>query len=358
MHHDVPRRSRTVKTTALGGIRKMNTLHTQPRRTRRSVRPVQALSGLLLATALALTGCSGGVGGDSGSDGAAADTAASGALEERAGSDSKQDEAKGSGAQASAAPQAATGPHIIRTVSVSVQVKNVTKALAKVRTTAVNAGGYVGSETTTLDEEEGSENTDVVLRVPVGEYEKVLADLEGTGKLLHREAEAQDVTEQVVDVESRLTTQRASVNRIRELMDKATKLSDVVTLEGELSSRQADLESLLARQASLKDRTSLATINVSLSENPAKESAEDDDPGILDALAGGWHAFVSMLRWIVVALAAVLPFAAVAALLVFVWLRLTRTRRQRPAPATATGPAPTTSLPTAPPARPNGPDQD
>jgi hypothetical protein len=338
----------------------MNTLRTQPRRTRRSVRPVQVLSGLLLAAALALTGCSG-VGGDSGSDGAAADTAASGALEEQAGSDSKQEDAKGSGAQASAAPQAATGPHIIRTVSVSVQVKNVTKALAKVRTTAVNAGGYVGSETTTLNEEEGeegSENTDVVLRVPVGEYEKVLADLEGTGKLLHREAEAQDVTEQVVDVESRLTTQRASVNRIRELMDKATKLSDVVTLEGELSRRQADLESLLARQASLKDRTSLATINVSLSENPAKESAEDDDPGILDALAGGWHAFVSMLRWIVVALAAVLPFAAVAALLVFVWLRLTRTRRQRPAPATATGPAPTTSLPTAPPARPNGPDQD
>ncbi|RST19959.1 DUF4349 domain-containing protein, partial [Streptomyces sp. WAC04770] len=37
--------------------------------------------------------------------------------------------------------------------------------------------------------------------------------------------------------------------RVRELMDKAEKLSDVVTLEGELSSRQADLESLLAQQA-------------------------------------------------------------------------------------------------------------
>ncbi|MGY1496656.1 DUF4349 domain-containing protein [Streptomyces sp. QTS52] len=332
----------------------MNTLRTRrTRRTRNHVRPVQALAGVFLVTALALTGCSGANSTASSDSGAVAKEPAAGALEDQAGSDSKP------GAQASAAPQAATGPHIIRTVSVSVQVKNVPKALAKVRTVTENAGGFVGSETTTLDqEEEGGENTDVVLRVPVAEYEQVLTDLEGTGKLLHREAEAKDVTEQVVDVESRITTQRASVNRIRELMDKATKLSDVVTLEGELSRRQADLESLLARQASLKDRTSLATINLSLSETPPKESDKDDDPGFLDALAGGWSAFVTMLRWIVVAIAAVLPFAAVAALLVFAWLRLTRARRQGSAQATVTSPAPTSSLPTAPPAQPNGPDQD
>ncbi|MEW2115376.1 DUF4349 domain-containing protein [Streptomyces sp. NPDC005474] len=331
----------------------MNTLRTS------RTRPVQALAGLLLAASLALAGCSAGAddAGTTSDSRAAAKGAAPGALDEQAGSDSKPG-GKGGGAPASAAPQTAIGPHIIRTVSVSVQVKDVPKALAKVRTTTENAGGFVGSETTTLDEEEGGESTDVVLRVPVADYERVLDALEGTGKLLHREAEAKDVTDQVVDVESRVTTQRASVNRIRELMDKATKLSDVVTLEGELSRRQADLESLLARQASLKDRTSLATINLSLSQNPAKVSDKDDDPGFLDALAGGWNAFVTMLRWIVVTLAAILPFAAMAALLVFGWLRLTRIRERRSAPEAATSPEPTISLPTAPPARPSDPDQD
>ncbi|WP_105968710.1 DUF4349 domain-containing protein [Streptomyces geranii] len=330
----------------------MNTLLTS------RTRPVQALAGILLAAGLLLTGCTGAADDAStASDaGGGAKQAASEALEEQADSDSKPGGGEGSGSQASTAPQPATGPHIIRTVSVSVQVKDVSKALAKVRTAAQNAGGYVGSEATTLSEEdgeeggEGSESTDVVLRVPVGEYEKVLDALEGTGKLLHREAEATDVTEQVVDVESRITTQRASVNRIRELMDRATKLSDVVTLEGELSRRQADLESLLARQSSLKDRTTLATINLSLSETPAKESDEDEDPGVLDALSGGWNAFVSMLRWIVVAVAAVLPFAAVAFLLLFAWLRLTRTRRHSSAPATAAAPSPAP--------QPNVPDQD
>lgn len=334
----------------------MNTLRTRrTHRARRSVRPVQVLAGILLAAALALTGCGGAD--SSGDSGRAAKEAASGALEDQAAADDKGG-GRGSGAEASAAPQPAAGAHIIRTASLSVQVKDVSRAMAKARTTTENAGGYVGNETTTLGEEEDSETTDVVLRVPVGEYDRVLADLEGTGKLLHREAEAKDVTEEVVDVESRITTQRASVNRIRELMDQATKLTDVVTLEGELSSRQADLESLLARQSSLKDRTTLATINLSLSENPVNASGEDDDPGFLDALAGGWNAFVTTLHWILVVLAAVLPFAAVAALLVFAWLRLARARRQHRTPATATGPAPTASLPTAPPAQPNGPEQD
>ena len=130
--------------------------------------------------------------------------------------------------------------------------------------------------------------------------------------------------------------------RVRELMDQATKLSDVVTLEGELSTRQADLESLLAQQASLKDRTSLATITLSLSETPVKKADKDDDPGFADALAGGWDAFVTMLRWIVVALGAVLPFAVVrGAARCSLWRaspcaagrRAARSRRRRAAPA-------------------------
>jgi hypothetical protein len=309
------------------------------RRSRRSVRPVQTLAGLLLAAALALTGCSGGA--SSSSDGGSALSDDKAAQSEAKGAAGAEDSAGGK--QATAAPQAAAN-HIIRTATLTVQVKNVPKALAAARTSTENAGGFVGKESTSRDEE-GAEQTQVVLRVPVEKYDEVLTDLQGAGKLLERTANAQDVTDQVVDVESRIATQRASVARIRELMDKATKLSDVVTLEGELSTRQADLESLLARQASLKDRTTLATITLSLSESPVVKAEEDDDPGVVDALAGGWDAFVTMLRWIVVAVAAVLPFLAGLALLVLVWLRLIRPRlARRPAPvaaSTALGPLPT-----------------
>ncbi|MFI7391071.1 DUF4349 domain-containing protein [Streptomyces tendae] len=314
--------------------------------TRRAVPPARALAGLLLVTALALTGCSAS---DSGSDSGAGAKAAAPREDSRAagsqadGKAGAAGEAGADGTGASAPPKLAPA-HIIRTVSLSVQVKDTPKALDAARTATENAGGYVGDETTTRDTE-GHEETQVTLRVPVERYEEVLDDLEGAGKLLQRDATAEDVTDQVVDVDSRVKSQRASVARVRELMDRATKLSDVVTLEGELSTRQAELEALLARQAALKDRTSLATITLSLSETPIEhvEKKDDEDPGFLDALAGGWDAFVTMLRWVAVVFGAVLPFAAVAALLVLLWLRVVRPRlprRRSPAPVPVPVPAP------------------
>ncbi|MFF9208158.1 MULTISPECIES: DUF4349 domain-containing protein [unclassified Streptomyces] len=312
-------------------------------------RPGPVLTGLLLAAALALTGC--GAAGDGGDAKSASDSraaagpadAAAGpaeAADDRAGSDSGTEDRAGSdsgtgaggagagggnGKAAAASAPAPTAERIIRTASLTVRVKDVAKALDGARAAAESAGGYVGDETTTRDED-GGEQTRLVLRVPVARYEAVLTELQGAGRLLERTSKAQDVTDQVVDVESRIRSQRASVARVRELMDRAAKLSDVVELEGELSRRQADLEALLARQASLKDRTALATITLSLHGTPVPEAAEDDTPGFVDALTGGWHAFVTMLRWIAVALGATLPFLAVAALLLLTWLRLVRAR--------------------------------
>ncbi|MEV8243790.1 DUF4349 domain-containing protein [Streptomyces rochei] len=297
----------------------------------RSLRPVPALAAVLLAASLALTGC--GAGGDD-SGGSGADSAAKEAAPSAA---SDRQGAAGGGAEGTeaAGPPKTSASHIVRTASLTVQVEDVPEALDEARARTENAGGYVGDETTRRDGD-GHERTRVVLRVPVASYQDVLDDLEGTGKLVQRSAKAEDVTDQVVDVESRIKSQRASVARVRELMDRATKLSDVVTLEGELSSRQAELEALLARQASLKDRTGLATITLSLSETPVEPAEKDEDPGFTDALAGGWDAFVTMLRWVMLVVGAVLPFAAVAALLALLWLRVVRPRLpRRTAPASA-----------------------
>ncbi|MFH9083838.1 DUF4349 domain-containing protein [Streptomyces sp. NPDC017673] len=306
----------------------MRTPHTARRR--------RALAGVLLAACLALAGC-GGADDMGGSSKAASDSKAGAAGAPGGTAESGK---AGSGTAARGTPKLIPDA-IIRTASLTVEVKDVPRALEAARATAEDAGGYVGNETTSRDTD-GHERTRVVLRVPTGKYDEVLTGLQGTGRVVDRTAKAVDVTDQVVDVDSRVKSQRASVARIRALMEKATKLSDVVALEGELSGRQADLEALLARQASLKDRTSLATITLSLSETPVRQA--DDSPGFTDALAGGWHVFVDVLRWIALGLGAVLPFVALAALLVLLWLRVVRPRlprRAEPEPAaTALGPLP------------------
>ncbi|WP_078869462.1 DUF4349 domain-containing protein [Streptomyces sp. NRRL B-1347] len=306
----------------------------------------RALAVALLVGALALTGC--GAGGDDGAKASGGDAAraerrggdtAAGLDEGAAGADRGAGDGKAAapgGKQSGRADKPGEsprigGPHIIRTASLTVRVRDVPKALDRARTAATEADGLVGDETTDRDGR-GRERSRVVLRVPQERYAQVLSDLEGTGRLVSRTAKAEDVTQEVVDVESRIKTQRASVARVRELMDKATKISDIVSLEGELSTRQADLEALLARQASLKDRTALATVTLTLTESPAgrDDDGDDGDPTVVDALAGGWGAFLTMLRWTAVALGAALPFVVGVALLGAAWLRWGRGRTASP----------------------------
>ncbi|OKJ17695.1 hypothetical protein AMK21_25725 [Streptomyces sp. CB00316] len=255
-------------------------------------------------------------------EGAAASAAPAGAKAEA--EDGKQED--------KAPKPGAAGSHVIRTAELLVEVKSAPKAAAAARSAVEASGGLVASENTErIDDRHESSN--LVLRVPQDSYQEVLRKLTGSGKLLSRSSNAKDVTDQVVDVESRIATQRASVKRVRELMDQAEKITDVVALEGELSSRQADLESLLAQQSSLEDRTSLATITLELTEPDApRKDGTDDDPGFMDALGGGWDAFVTMFRWIAVAIGASAPFLVTAALLLVLWRVLRARRRARTGP--------------------------
>ncbi|KOG18900.1 MULTISPECIES: DUF4349 domain-containing protein [Streptomyces] len=300
---------------------------------------------MLFAASLVLTGCGAGASSDSAergdpkagarADGAAADADRGAVDESAAGAD--KEAADGSSGAGKPGAQVPAPQHVIRTASLSVEVADVTKALATARRVTAGAGGRVENETTERVDD-AYVSSQVVLRVPQERYDSVLAELAGTGKLIARKADAKDVTDQVVDVESRIATQRASVARVRALMQRAERLADVVTLEGELSRRQADLESLLAQQASLKDRTTLATITLELMER-AKPSAEPEEgrPGFGDALSGGWNALVGAVAWIGIVLAALAPWLAVALVVFVVWRRLLRPRlaaraARRPAP--------------------------
>lgn len=300
------------------------------------VRRTRIPAAILLAASLALAGCAG-RGGDEGAARSDAKSQVRGADGPRAAEAEAFDTGSGKNAKgAEGAEGGESGPeletaHIIRTARLSVRVKDVSKALAEVRSVAETAGGFVAREESDTYAGTGPiDSTEVVLRVPSEKYDEVMRDLKGTGRVTYRSSQAEDVTDQVVDVESRVKSQRAAVDRLRKLMDDATELEDVVLLEGELASREAELDSLLSRQASLEDRTSLATVTLSLfdSDRAEEEDGEDENPGVLDALKGGWDAFVTTLYWIVLVVGAVLPFAVVLGALLWLWLRLRR--RSRP----------------------------
>lgn len=313
-----------------------------------------AVAALLLAAALGVAGC--GASSDGGSAGAdkavapAAPHAAQGAPD--SGSDNGA-VAQGNGsAKAPSAPSPGAGngktpalapTYLVRTAELSIRTPHVQDALQQARTLVAGAGGYAGDENTALDAR-GHATSSIQLKVPPAAYDRLLDDLGGLGTLLDRKVSVEDVTSQVVDVRSRVKSQQASVDRVRKLMDRAAGLGDVVSLESELSSRESALEALEAQQASLEAQADLATVTLRLSEPPVKaaahEPAKKKDDGwkkVRDALGDGWHAFTTTVRTVLVVLAVLLPFLALAAL---AWAARRLVRRWRPRTEPAASPAP------------------
>jgi hypothetical protein len=186
-------------------------------------------------------------------------------------------------------------------------------------------GGHVANEQSQSDSRGRLDRVDLTLRVPADSFTKALDDLAELGTVRHREQSTKDVTTQVIDTAARVKAQRASVESIERLLARAGTIGEVMSIERQLATRQAELDSLEQQQKWLADQTSLSTIQVTLTRSSAHLA--DDDRGLLSGLEAGWHALGRTAAAVVIGLGAVLPFAVVAAIVgVPVWLLLRRRR--------------------------------
>jgi hypothetical protein len=173
-----------------------------------------------------------------------------------------------------------------------------------------------------------------VLRVPSTGLDRLVDDLAALGTVLARSAHTEDATAQVVDLDSRVATQRASVTRVRALLAQAASVGDVVAVESELARREADLESLERRLAALRDRVALSTLTVELRGAPAPPPAAAP-PGFGAGLGAGWAGLRVLGTALATAAGFLLPFLpllAVAAGVVWAVVRRRRRRRGGPGP--------------------------
>ncbi|WP_370892131.1 DUF4349 domain-containing protein [Janibacter sp. GXQ6167] len=223
-----------------------------------------------------------------------------------------------------------TPERLQREASIDLTVSDVDEAATKVRRTASSVGGQISSE-------QISTSATVVVEVPTERLEAALDALEAIGVVDNRSLSTTNVTSEYVDTEARIRTAKASVARLRALMSTATKLSDIVALEGELSSRQGDLESLQSRFDELKNTTATAPITVELTPDDVPGARDHSDTGFLAGLTAGWSALLGVLAASATALGALLPFLAALALVAGApaWLLRRRFRRTHFAPPVA-----------------------
>jgi len=252
---------------------------------RRVDRRRRRLTLLALVLALVIAACSGdsdgsleGVGvlsdGDDRGGGGTATTVAGSSEdvdEGRAESPSQGDDDLGNGGITPVVLPSDFGRDIIYTADITVAVTEVGRAGEQATQVISSLGGFLFGQRTVGSPEPMSVLT---FKVQPESFQEALARLGEIGEVRSQTVSADDVTERVVDLESRINTAAASVERLRALLTEAADIETIVELENELLARETELESLRGSLRTLQEQVALATIVLTLTEAQSRPAIE------------------------------------------------------------------------------------
>lgn len=304
------------------------------------------VASMLLITPLALACDRSSPGGDSaarsptivGSPVMSADGAATSAAPERPRAEAlavRADRAAASNAGGAAAPALGrpippldpSGAMLIRSGQATLEVRRLDDAVAVLRRTAGELGGFVAN-TSIAGGDDRYRTATLEIRVPSARFDAVITALGTLGKVETVSASVEDVGDEYVDLGARAANARHMEARLVEMLATRTgKLSDVLTVEQELRRVREEIERYDARLKWLERRTALSSIAVTLHEPVSVLDQRGPSP-IAEAFADAWRRAVGVVAWCIASLGVLIPVGA----LVGGVLALVR-RLLRPAPA-------------------------
>ena len=181
------------------------------------------------------------------------------------------------------------GRDVIYRAAIAVEAPDVAAATREAVAIIQGLGGIVFGQQTFTKPQPRSE---ITFKVLPEDFALALERLAGVGQLVDQQISADDVTDRIVNFESRIITAEASVLRLRKFLEEATNIDNVALLERELLNRETDLETLRGQLRTLQDQVSLATITLTINQLPeppivlpdtelfvaAWVSSADDDP--------------------------------------------------------------------------------
>ncbi|HZY41961.1 MAG TPA: DUF4349 domain-containing protein [Anaerolineae bacterium] len=154
---------------------------------------------------------------------------------------------------------------IIKNGEMNLMVLNTDRTIDQVTGVAVDSGGYIVSAKTWV--QDGYKYATISLGVPSDQFEAVQRQLRTLAvQVLADTASGQDVSDEYVDLQSRLTNLEATRARIREFLDKATKVEEALQVNAQLTEIEGQIEQVKGRMQYLKDRAAYSTILVNIEQ--------------------------------------------------------------------------------------------
>lgn len=234
------------------------------------------------------------------------------------------------GTEADSSTGTQVSPQVVVTGSATLSTSDPGGSMTQLGDAVASLGGTTAQ--TAVSGQGSSQSAWATYRIPAASYQDVLDSLTTYGRVSDLSTSTEDVGAQVADVEARIDALQTSVTTLTDLMEKATSTADLLEAESQLTTRQAELDSLEAQRAWLSDQVSMSTLTVSFTSEPVRGEASGS------VWRQSWDTFVSGMEGLLVALIWVAPWLLLAVPLVaLLWWVAARRRARRALPS----PAPT-----------------
>jgi hypothetical protein len=158
---------------------------------------------------------------------------------------------------------------IIRNADITIEVASPTEAQHKVATIAEAHGGFIvtseAKQREAVDPGQRTIDIKLVVRVPSNQFGSTFDQIKGLASNTPQEnMSSQDVTEEFIDLEARIKTQKALEVQFLEIMRQANKIADALEVQRQIAEVRTEIEKLEGRKRFLENRSSLSTINVNI----------------------------------------------------------------------------------------------
>jgi len=157
---------------------------------------------------------------------------------------------------------------ILKTASLSLIVDSAESALASITSMTDEMGGWVVSSTTSMvTMADGTEvaRGSITIRIPAERLDEALTRIKsGGGEVDSESVTGQDVTQQYVDLTSRLTNLEAAEAQLRTIMEGATRTEDVMAVFQQLVQVRSDIEVVRGQIQYYDESAAYSSVTVNL----------------------------------------------------------------------------------------------
>lgn len=218
--------------------------------------------------------------------------------------------------------EAVTERKLIKTGELTFETSDVKKTKAAVDQILKELNGYSAGER--LNNFNDRLQYFQILRVSADKFDLLVQQVEaGAKEVKSKNSRIEDVTEEFIDVEARLKTKKELEARYREILKQAKTVTEIISIEGQIATVRADIESMEGRLKYLTSQVSYSTLEVTYYENIGTDFGFGSKLG--NALGSGWNGFLEFL----IGLITLWPFLLLITALIWLIRRWWKHRRKK-----------------------------